>query len=84
MNELQIHLQAFVPVEIRELQRRGGPTDWHFEEAKKRLPTGECVLFLERNQTGKAIGRLVECLAVLSFVPGGITAFGCHFEASYD
>lgn len=81
---LRDHLQAFVPIEIQALQKQGGPTDWHFEEAKKRLPRDESVSILIKGQTGKSIGQLVECLAVLAFVPGGITVFGCHFEAVAD
>ncbi len=42
---LATHLQAFVPLEIRELYRQGGVTDWHIEEAQQRMRTsGEDIM----------------------------------------
>ena len=86
---LATHLQAFVPIEIRELHKQGGITDWHIEEAQSRLrnfretpDASESVLF-SGEHTASGIAILVECLAVMAFLDGGITAFGCHFEASY-
>ena len=29
---------------------------------------------------GEAVTTLVECVAILAFAPGGVTAFGLHFE----
>ena len=87
MELLQLHLEAFVPIEIRTMQCSFGcPDDWQFEEAKRRLSVyresnmSEAFLF-PMSGTGRAIGLLVECLAVLAFMPGGIKAFGLHFEA---
>lgn len=88
-NPLALHLSAFVPLEIESLQRQGGATDWHFREARERMAAyrergGESFLYsegFEKGKTAEAVGVLVECLAVLAFVPGGIRAFGCHFEA---
>lgn len=96
MNELSsthlliLHLQAFVPLEIKELQRQGGITDWHVEEAQRRLAAhrepgaSEALFFMSKGQTQSTMGILVECLAVLAFIPGGVTAFGCHFEACLE
>jgi hypothetical protein len=41
---LKLHLAAWVPIEIRELERQGGAQDWHFEAAQNGC--GCC----ERNQ----------------------------------
>lgn len=84
---LATHLEAFVPIEMKELQKQGGATDWHIEEAQRRLSTfrepgaSEALYFVSKDQTRCTMATLVECLAVLAFVPGGVTAFGCHFEA---
>lgn len=90
MKMLSMHLDGFVPIEILNLQRQGGPTDWHFEEAQRRMATlrepgaSEALFFLDKAKTHVVLSVLVECLAVLAFVPGGITAFGSHFEASAE
>jgi hypothetical protein len=83
---IPIHLESFVNIEIRELQRQGGPTDWHIEEAQRRFASlrepeaSEALYFAIKGKARRTMAVLVECLAVLAFIPGGITAFGCHFE----
>ncbi len=85
---LATHLQAFVPLEIRELHKQGGITEWHIEEAQQRMRAfretpgaSESLLYFDKQHTQTAISILVECLAVMAFLDGGVTAFGCHFEA---
>lgn len=85
---LKMHLAAFVPLEIRELQRHGGAQEWHFEAAQERLwmlreepEAHESLFFALRLKTAHTLSILVETLAVLAFQPGGINAFGSHFEA---
>lgn len=86
---LKMHLAAFVPLEIAELQKQGGAQGWHSEEAQKRMwmlraepEAHESLFFALRLKTAHTLGVLVETLAVLAFQPGGINAFGCHFEAA--
>lgn len=86
---LSMHLAAFVPLEIAELQKHGGAQEWHFEAARERMwmlreepEAHESLFFALRQQTRHTLGILVEVLAVLAFQPGGVTAFGCHFEAA--
>lgn len=82
------HLATFVPLEIKELQRHGGPTDWHLEEIQRRRqairddPRGdESLLYIVgKGLTAKSVGFLVECLAVMAFVPGGVRFGPLHFE----
>jgi hypothetical protein len=62
-------------------------TEWHLEEAQRRFATlretgASEALFYASKATRRTMRILVECLAVLAFLPGGITAFGCHFEAT--
>jgi hypothetical protein len=77
-----------VPIEIASLHKQGGVTDWHIEEAQSRMRAfretpgaSESLLYFDKEHTRHAITILVECLAVMAFLDGGITAFGCHFEA---
>lgn len=88
---LKMHLEAFVPLEIKELERQGGVTDWHIEEARRRIATlqvpeaSEALFFaVVQGRTRRSMSILVECMAVLAFIPGGITAFGMHFEAKLE
>jgi hypothetical protein len=87
---LTMHLEAFVPIEIRELQRQGGITDWHIKEAQERMASlrepnaSEALYFAIKGETRRTVTVLVECLAVLALVPGGVKAFGCHFQASVE
>ena len=84
---LRLHLQAMVPLEIVGLQRAGGVNTWLIEEAQRRMQAlrepgcSEALFYREQGKSGQVMGILVECVAVLAFVPGGISAFGCHFEA---
>ena len=84
---LSVHLEAFVTIEIKELERQGGVTSWHIEEAQRRIATirasgeSEALFYcFDKGKTRRTMGILVECLAVLAFNPGGVTAYGCHFE----
>lgn len=86
---LLYHLAAFVPLEILNLELQGGPSDWHFEEARKRMvalnataEASESLLYpvSQKRLTARSIGVLVECLAVIAFVPGGVKFGSLHFE----
>lgn len=89
MNEflIKLHLSAFVPLEIRELQRQGGPSEWHFE-AVSALPQqiasqGDVFQFGgKKGEAASYMGKITEALAIMAFIPGGVTAFGLHFEAT--
>ncbi len=78
-------LSALVPIAIFDLQQQGGPTDYHRERASafgvKLGSEGDTLLYYVKGKTGKIMGEFCEVLAVLAFVPGGVTVFGLHFEA---
>lgn len=83
---IQAHLSAFVPLEILELKKQGGPAAWQFEKAAKLCPMigthGDAFLFGGKpGEAGRYMGQLVEVLAIMAFMPGGVTAFDLHFEA---
>jgi hypothetical protein len=82
------HLAAFVPLEILELQKQGGPDEWHFEEAKRRMEAlrdrpgaSESILYRNNNLTASSLAILVECLAVMAFCPGGVRFGPLRFAA---
>ena len=84
---LQSHLSLCVPLEIDHLKRHGGVTDWHISEAQRRarelrvMPEGHESLMFRLPPTREAIVVLVECLAVMAFLPGGVKFAGMHFDA---
>ena len=81
---LKTSLQLAVPLWALRLQERS------WEEIKTRLPEcsqmiaehGDNILFRskKRGETARAFNALAEGVAMLSFVPGGITFLGDHWE----
>lgn len=78
-------LFAAIHIEIMQLTHQGGITDWHISEAQKRLRSiresnvGESILYASPD-TARSFRIYAECIAVLAFMPGGITFAGNHFE----
>jgi hypothetical protein len=82
---LQLHLDTFVPLRVREILESGGVDSLMFERARGLAieigSHGDAILFSVKRKTSEMMGKLVEAVAVLSFAPGGITIFGLHFDA---
>lgn len=82
---IQLTLSLAVPSCIANLQRIGGPSDWHFEQAHvfagELGAHGDAILYHVKGETARMMTRLCEAVAVLAFCPGGVTTFGLHFEA---
>lgn len=79
------HLAAVVPLLILDLERQGGVSDWHIEEAQRRRGPGmdhqdEAIFYKIEGLTGQKTHELCEMLAVLAFVPGGVKFGKLHFE----
>lgn len=80
---------AFVPLLIAEWRRSeaGQPTDTEIADIRQRYAAmiargdGAELLYREPGKTGQSAGLLLEALAMLSFVPGGVRFCGHHFEA---
>jgi hypothetical protein len=77
-------LEIAVPLWIEEL--RGLP----FEELQRRAKAcaevvahkGDVILFKgKKGESAEAFNRLTEGLACLAFAPGGVKAFGMHWQA---
>ena len=83
-DKLRIALSAAVPLCIQEMKK----VSW--EERKQMVSEctrviaekGDNILYKghKPGETARAFGALAHAMAVLSFAPGGVTAFGLHFE----
>ncbi len=84
---IQAHLDAAVPLLIRELLEEGGPTEYHYQRVREHgrflAEHGEAILYRKQGKTSEAMNKLVESVAVLAFCPGGIRLFGCEFDARW-
>jgi len=76
-----------VPLVIAELKEKGGPTEEDFKQATEYgrvlAEKGDTLLF-GSNKKGEAadlFNRLCHSIAVMSFLPGGVTIFGEHHES---
>jgi hypothetical protein len=84
---LQTTLEATVPFRMLELRQWGGPTEGDWEEARAFADVlafeGDALLFKGHKQddTARVMRGLIRALAVMAFVPGGVTAWGLHFDA---
>ena len=84
---LRSTLEATVPFRILELQQQGGPLARDWQETRDFAETlateGDAVLFKghKRGDTARVMKGLIRALAVMAFVPGGVRAWGLHFDA---
>lgn len=80
-------LAAGVPLAMADLERQGGPLERDYAEARAFGETiateGADILFRSRKRgvTAALVTRLIRALAVLAYVPGGVTVAGLHFDA---
>lgn len=85
---IQGTLSVAVPGCIADLQRIGGPSDWHFGQAatfSSRLGAeGDTLLYRVKGKTAEMMARLCEVVAIMAFVPGGVSLMGLHFEAQVE
>jgi hypothetical protein len=89
---IQLTISAAVPLNIANLLEIGGPQDYHIEDITERLHhtqgdgtglwSGFADMMMGGKQSREEIILLCDVLAVLAFYPGGVTAFGLHFEAT--
>jgi hypothetical protein len=84
---LQTTLEATVPFRMLELRQQGGPLDRDWQETRDFADVlateGDAVLFKghKKGDTARVMKGLIRALAVMAFVPGGVTAWGLHFDA---
>lgn len=82
-------LEAAVMLDIGALRQQGGPSDWHFEEAQRRLQAiresnASEAIFFKMPETAKTFQTYAECIAVLAFMPGGIKIGGRRFVGTIN
>ena len=80
-------LELSVPLWIEHLKREPWKS---IDERRDTLVSmiaahGDDILYRSRKKgdTANAFNALAETVAILSFAPGGVTAFGLHFEAEH-
>lgn len=81
---LSLFLQTTVPLAIVEIQRRGGPNDQDFAEAREfgceLVERGDRLMYQEKD-TYRMVAKLAYAIATASFVPGGVQVLGVRYEA---
>lgn len=84
---LPLMLSVAVPLEIERLRQFGGPTDADYSSMAgivDRLGNrGDVLLFGgPKGEPARLFSDLARALAVMAFLPGGVTAFGQTWEAA--
>jgi predicted Rossmann-fold nucleotide-binding protein len=80
-------MQMAVPIHIEELKKKGGPDEEDMKKAQEISAVlgerGDILLYGggKPGECADQVNRTARAIAVLAFVPGGITIFGSHFEA---
>jgi hypothetical protein len=84
---MTIHLSMVVPLRIAEIQRdlaQGADLSMHLARvssfAQDIAEHGDHLLFPGK-RTKELMVKVADALAVMAFLPGGVTLFGLHFEA---
>lgn len=84
---LRCTLEMSVPFRMLELTQQGGPLERDWQEARAfgdiAAYEGDNLLFKghKKGDTARVMAGLIRALAVMAFVPGGVTAWGLHFDA---
>lgn len=80
-------LAATVPLCIHDIKRtRDGISDYDLERVEafawELAEHGDELLYRSRKsgETSRLFSRFAECIAILAFMPGGVTIMGMHFE----
>jgi hypothetical protein len=84
---MRLTLEVGVPLRIQAIKRRGGLTDLDFEGLRE-FPEllgykGDVLQFPSERQgeAGELMAQLIDAIAVLACVPGGVDFLGRHWEA---
>lgn len=85
---LETALSVSVPIWIEDLKGKS----WDHIQSRAAVCSqevashGDLILYKSKKQgeSAAAFNRLAEGIACLAFAPGGVTAFGMHFEAKME
>jgi len=83
---LKIALSAAVPLWITEFKNLPWPevSKIAADASQYIAEHGDALMYKTKGTTAKAFNHLAKGIAALSFVPGGVTMFGLHFEARHE
>jgi hypothetical protein len=80
-------LEVGVPLRTHEIKKRNGPSDFDLARCREFAPMlaskGDVLLFRsnKKGETGELMARLIDAIAVLACMPGGVDFLGLHWEA---
>lgn len=83
-------ISAAVPLHVLEIQRAGGPTDYDYAEVRhfagELAARGDILQFGggKKGEAADLANRLARGIAILAWLPGGVTFLGQHFEVATD
>lgn len=84
MEPLRTFTLTWVPLLIEQYKQKGGPSKEDFARAATYAQEfgekGEALIFRIKGETGRLASLWLDGVAILSFVPGGVTVFDHHFE----
>lgn len=83
---LPMMLDAAVPLRIAELQQRGGPDDADYNAAREfgsvLASQGDVLMYGGKpGEAAELANGMAQALAVMAFVPGGVSVFGRRWVA---
>lgn len=87
---LGIFLEPAVLLNIQELKQNGGPTDEQIQSVgtlgEVLGARGDVLLFgsKKKGEVADLFNKLAKAIAIMSFLPGGISCFGFHFESKAE
>jgi len=87
MMHLRLVLEVGVPLRAHEIKSRNGPSDFDLRRCREFasvLGSKGDVLQYGSKKKGEAadmMARLIDAIAVLACMPGGVTFLGQHWEA---
>jgi hypothetical protein len=85
--QYRLYLATAITLRVKQLRQEGGPTVAQAERLTTHLDQAEGTPLYRLSQADRQAcptRQLVEALAVLSFIPGGIAALGLHCQTSRD
>lgn len=82
---LSIHLSIQVPLYIWEFLEKGDPTDEDFAQAGDIslliAEKGDNILYKKKGEAARLVSKLAWGIALMAFCPGGVKAFGQHWNS---
>ena len=84
LEQLRGFLLLAVPLKIAHLERQGGPneTQWQYVREHNVSQKADELIYGSSQEQARLARECVYALAVLAFKPGGVRAFGCHFQSN--